>query len=119
MYTKEELYEALKIVTSAISRCEKEQPKFAAGTPQHSMLRNRIKALYISKALISGEDVSDRYTNEELTEALRPVCSIISKCEKAQLKFDEGTPHYKRFAGMIKAMEVSKSLITEEINNKG
>lgn len=116
-YIKEELEEALQIVSSAISRCEKTQPKFAEGTSQHT-LKNRIKALYISKSLITGENVVDEYTKEELIEALRPVSPIISKCEKAQLKFAEGTSHHTRFKKMIKAMYVSKSLIKDEISKR-
>ena len=54
-YIKEELEEALQIVSSAISRCEKTQPKFVEGTSQHTLLKNRIKAMYISKSLITDE----------------------------------------------------------------
>jgi hypothetical protein len=117
-YAREELEEALKIVSSAISRCEKAQPKFAEGTSQHSLLKNRIKALYISKSLIADENAKDKHTKEELTAALRPVSSIISKCEKAQLKFAEGTSHHTRFKNMIRAMCISKSLITDEISKR-
>ena len=118
-YTREELEEALQIVSSTISRCEKAQLKFEKGTSQHTLLKNRLKALYISKSLILDENVADKYTNEELIEALRPISSIISKCEKAQLKFEEGTSHYTRFENMIKAMHISKSLISDEINRRG
>lgn len=117
-YTGNELEDALGIVSSAISRCEKTQPKFSEGTSQYSLLKNRIKALYISKLLIKNENVTDKYTKEELTEALRPVSSIISKCEKAQLKFAEGTTYNTRLENMIKAMYISKSLITDEISKK-
>ena len=82
-YTRVELEEALQIVFSTIGRCEKTQPKFVEGTSQYTLLKNRIKALYISKSLIADENVMDRYTKEELMEALRPVSSIISKSEKA------------------------------------
>jgi hypothetical protein len=115
-YTREELEEALQIVSSVISRCEKIQPKFVEGTSQHTLLKNRIEALYISKSLITDESVVDIYTKKELIESLRPVSSIISKCEKAQLKFAEGTSHHTRFKNMIKAMYISKSLITDEID---
>lgn len=118
-YTREELEETLQIVSSVISRCEKAQPKFVEGTSQHTLLKNRIKALYISKSLITDENVLDKYTKEELIEALRPISSIISKCEKAQLKFVEGTSHYTRFKNMIKAMYTSKSLIMDEISKRG
>lgn len=118
-YTREELEEALQIVSSVISRCEKTQPNFVEGTSQHTLLKNRIKAMHISKSLITDENVMDKYTKEELIEALRPVSSIISKCEKAQLKFAEGTSHYTRFKNMIKAMYISKSLITDKISKRG
>ncbi|MDV3426357.1 MAG: hypothetical protein LIR50_04085 [Bacillota bacterium] len=117
-YTREELEEALQIIYSVISRCEKAQPKFVEATSQHTLLKNRIKAMYISKSLMINENVVDRYTKEELIEALRPVSSIISKCEKAQLKFAEGTSHYNRFKNMIKAMYISKSLIADEISKR-
>lgn len=118
-YTKEELIEALQVVQSTISKCEKIQPKFAKGTSQNTLLKNRIKAMHISKALIIGESDIDKYTKEELIEALRPVSSVISKCEKAQIKFEEGTSNYNRFKKLIKAMYISKSLITDEISKRG
>lgn len=118
-YTREELIEALQVVSSTISKCEKIHPKFAEGTSQHTLLKNRIKAMYISKSLITNENVIDKYTKEELIEALRPVSSIISKCEKAQLKFEAGTAHHTRFKKLIEAMYISKSLITDEISKRG
>ena len=118
-YTREELVEALRVVSSTISKCEKAQLKFAEGTSQHTLLKNRIKAMYISKSLITDESVVDKYTKGELIEALRPVSSIISKCEKAQLKFTEGISHHTRFKNVIQAMYISKSLITDEISNRG
>jgi len=114
-YTREELSEALGVVSSTISKCEKMQLKFVEGTSQHTLLKNRIKAMYVSKALITEENVIDKYSKEDLIEALRPVSSIISKCEKAQLKFAEGTSNHTRFKNIINAMYVSKALITEEI----
>lgn len=115
-YSTEEMAEALQVVSSTIKNCEKMQPKFEEGTSQHSLLKNRIKALYISRSLINGEDIMDKYTKEELMKALPPVTSIISKCEKAQLKFAEGTANHNRFKKIINAMYISKSLITDEIS---
>lgn len=118
-YTREELMEALQVVSSTIVNCEKMQPKFAEGTSQHTLLKNRIKALYISKAFITGEKVKEKYTREELVEAIHPVSSIISKCEKGQLKFEEGTSHYTRFKNILKAMYISKVLIEDEVSRRG
>lgn len=117
-YTREELERALHVVSSTITNCEKIHPKFAVGTSQHTLLKNRIKALYISQALIKAESVRDKYKKEELIEALRPIASVISKCEKGQLKFEVGTSHHTRFKNIIDAMYISHELITAEINNR-
>ncbi|MEA4894932.1 MAG: hypothetical protein VB064_06680 [Oscillospiraceae bacterium] len=118
-YTREESEEALQIVASTIVRCEKAQSKFAEGTSQHTLLSNRIKALYISKSLLIDDQDEVKYSKEELENALNPVSSIISKCEKAQLKFTDNSSHYNRFKNIIKAMYISKSLITDEISKRG
>lgn len=118
-YTKEELKEALRVVSSTISKCEKIQLKFKEGTSQHTLLRNRIKAMYISQSLITNDHIIDEYSKKDLIEALRPVASVISKCEKALSKFAGGTSNHSRFRNIIKAMDISKSLITEEINKRG
>jgi hypothetical protein len=117
-YTKIELEETLQIISSTISGCEKLQPKFFEGTSQYTLLKNRINALYISKWLITNDNIIERYTKDELMEALRPISSIISKCEKAQKKHEEGTSHHTRFKKMIKAMYISKSFITDEISKR-
>lgn len=54
-YTKEELEEALRAITSTISKCEKIQPKLKKGTSQHTLLVRRIKAFYIATSLINKE----------------------------------------------------------------
>ncbi|WP_050699256.1 hypothetical protein [Anaeromassilibacillus senegalensis] len=117
--TKEERNNALQVLVSTLRRCENIQPKFTEGTPQHSLLRNRIKALTIAKSLLLNESVSDSYTKEDLLKALPPLSSIISKCEKAQRKFTEGTPHYRRFQKMITAVRFSETLILDEIDRNG
>ncbi|WP_195985996.1 hypothetical protein [Clostridium sp. D33t1_170424_F3] len=116
---KEKRDGALQVVVSTLRRCEAIQPKFAEGTPQHSLLRNRIKALTIVKALLLHESVTDSYSKEELLAALPPISSIISKCEKAQRKFAEGTPHDRRFREMIEAMRLCKTLLINEIEQRG
>lgn len=52
-YTQEELKEALRAITSLISKCEKAQEKLRQGTSQWTLLRNRIKAFHISSSLIT------------------------------------------------------------------
>lgn len=55
IYSKEELKEALRAIESTIKKCEKVQPKLKEGSPQHTLLIRRIKAFYISTALIERE----------------------------------------------------------------
>ena len=84
-FRRAKLEKAVSLLSSTIINCEKMQLKFSEGTSQHSLLRNRIKALYISKSLLSG-DKTINYISKELREALPPIVSIINKTTKAQNK---------------------------------
>ena len=117
-HSQKELDAALQLIVTTINNCEKMQLKFAEGTSQHSLLKNRIKALYISKALIENDSNKGMYTDIDLSNALPPVKSIISKTEKAQNKYDKETIQYKRFAPIISAMYISKNFIEDEISNR-
>jgi hypothetical protein len=50
-----ELNEALRAINSTISKCEKAQTKLREGSPQHTLTKRRIKALYIATELINKE----------------------------------------------------------------
>lgn len=65
-YTTEELTEALRAVSSVIHKCEKAQEKFPEGSSHHTLLRNRLKAMHISGALIS-----ERLSEIEKSQAIR------------------------------------------------
>ncbi len=114
-YSEKEREDAVRLISSTISKCEKMQLKFAEGTSQYSLLRNRIKALYISKDLIERNSDIGMCTLIDLEKALPPVLSIISKMMKAQSKYEEGTAQYKRLAPIINAMNISKDFIEDEI----
>jgi hypothetical protein len=58
-YSADELREALGPIDSLIGKSEKACLKLAPGTSQHSLLRNRLKALRIAESLTRtrlGED---------------------------------------------------------------
>jgi len=57
-----------------------------------------------------------KYTSEDLTEALSAVNSIIRKCEKAQVKFQEGNSQHTLLKNRLKAMYISKTLIAEKLS---
>ncbi len=61
-YTIPELIEALRAVDSIIHKCEKAQEKFPKGNAHHTLLKNRLNAMYISKSLIE-EKIKTLETN--------------------------------------------------------
>ena len=52
-FSKNDLHEALQALTSLQNKCEKAQHSIAQGTPQWTLLKNRIRALHIAIALIN------------------------------------------------------------------
>lgn len=52
----------------------------------------------------------------DLVESLKQVISIISKCEKAQLNQREGSPQHTLLTRRIRAMQISKVLMEERLN---
>ena len=76
--TEQERADALKVVTSVITRCERVQPKFVPGTPQHTLLKNRIQALQIAKGLLA-ETGAGGYSAQELSAVLEPLASILRR----------------------------------------
>lgn len=57
----------------------------------------------------------DKFTKEELREALRAIESTISKCEKVQPKLKEGTSQHTLLIRRIKALRITVSLIEKEL----
>ncbi len=53
--TKHDFEEALRSISSTISKCVKVRPKLKRGSPQHTLLVRRLKALRIASALIERE----------------------------------------------------------------
>lgn len=116
-YTKVDLENAIPTISSMIRRSENVQIKLKEGSPQASLTRNRLKALYISLSLITselkGELNIDNYTKEDLEKALPPILSTIKKCEKAKEKLKEGTPQLTLTKKMINSLYISSALITK------
>ena len=58
-YTREDLSESLTAVESIIHKCEAAQKTFSPGTSHHTLLKRRLKATYLSRALILRELAGD------------------------------------------------------------
>jgi len=52
---RRDLREALRSINSVIGKCEKAQIKLLKGTPQHTLIKNRLNAFYIAALLIEKE----------------------------------------------------------------
>lgn len=116
-FAQSQRQDALAVVDSSIRRCQQVQPKFAPGSSQHSLLRNRLRALSAAKALLLGE-TPEGYTEADLKAALPPLASIRRKCSKAQEKHPPGSPFFTRFERTIRAMEVAEALVKEELERR-
>ena len=91
---------------------EKFLPKFPEGTSQHSLLKNRIRALQTARELISGEG---RPSREELEFALPRIESMIHTMSKARDKYEPGSRNYKRFDPMVQAMKQVRTAIMQAL----
>ena len=117
-YSQDERDTATRMICATLRKCEKAQLAFSEGSAQYSLLSNRIKALYIARSLIENDSSLHRFTLSDLEKALPPILSIINKTEKAQVKYDESKVPFKRLDSLIKAMNISKAYITEEISRR-
>ena len=59
--------------------------------------------------------VMKQYTPTDLTEALRPIQSLISKCEKVEPKLRPGTSQSTLLKNRIRALKIATELIEAEI----
>lgn len=115
-FTREELEEALRPITSLISKSEKAQQKLAPGTWQHAMLRNNLKALHIASMLMNKKaDDMNPFTREDLQEALKALASMISRSEKAQLKFSPGSSQHTLQQNRLRALHIASEWIENAI----
>jgi hypothetical protein len=59
-------------------------------------------------------DPVDNYTTDDLTEALRPIASLISKSEKAQQKLAPGTWQHTMLGDNLRALHIASALMNKE-----
>lgn len=103
-YTEKQIQDTLKIIESSIANCEKVRPKLKQGSASFSLNTNRIKALYISKALLTNGHHDN--TIEELEKAVIQIASIKNKSITGLHNAKEGSAAYTRFFRLVKAMDV-------------
>lgn len=111
-YSDEELEQACTQIQSFIQRCEKAQPKFQKGTSQYTLLKNRIQSFQIANSLLLNSLIV--YNVDDLSKALLPIQSIIHKCKKAQVKYDQDHKQYQRYVPILHAMAIAEAYLIDE-----
>jgi len=121
-FDRGELESAIPVIESMISRSVNVQGKLKEESSQASLTKNRLKALNLSLALIHRELKEDydmeKPTEDVLKNALPPIISTIGKCTKIELKSKEGTSQATLTRNMLKALYLSSSLITAELDKR-
>lgn len=112
-----ELEAALKRIASMIGKSEKAQVKFAQGTSQHTLLKNRMHALHIASILIQREltqpETTRGYTREDLEQAQAPMASLLHKSEKSCEKLEPGTWQRTMLENNISALSMASALLAK------
>ncbi len=113
----EEMNEALRPIESLISKSEKAQQKLTPGTWQHTMLQDNLKALRIALQIMHGQAVhTEEVAIGDYQKALQALASMISRSEKAQMKFSIGTSQHSLQKNRIKALSFASDVILSALN---
>jgi hypothetical protein len=80
---------------------------FPAGSAQHTLQVNRLKALMVAQKVDQGEPV----LSEELNHAVIPLGSLISKSEKALLKLKPESWQAQRMVRLLATLKPIHALI--------
>lgn len=119
-FPEKDMEEALRSISSMIDRTEKAKEKFMQGTSQHTLQKNRLKALNIASLLISkkltGSSAVEYHTEEDLENALAPIISLISKSEKARAKLLQSTWQHTMLSNNLNALHIALPLLTEALS---
>lgn len=112
MNSHEEKLAALKAIQQTILNCERMVPKFADGTAQATLLKNRIQALRVAKQLIeSNGDCT--LSSEAVTAARAPIASIIHKTSVARAKYEVGSAMDRRTRPLLDAMIMAQTYLED------
>jgi hypothetical protein len=102
-------------IASMIDRSQQAKDKLVPGTPQHSLLENRIRALQTAMLLLEIAADSARQaaapTSEDLHQAYAPLASLASKSAKAQTKLAEGSWQHTMLEENLKALGMALRLL--------
>ncbi len=102
-------------VADMMHRTEAAQRKFAAGTAQFTLQKNRLHALSVARDLLAraetGDDMRLPYTKQDLERAVAPLASLISKSEKAKTKLAPDSWQENMLAANLSALHLALPLL--------
>ena len=115
-FDPDELEEVIRPITSLIGKSEKAKQKLTAGTWQHTMLQENLRALHVALALMtSTTDDADVPRRDDLRAALRAFAAMTNRSQKAQAKFAPGTSQYTLQRNRIAAFRKAEALINTKL----
>ena len=119
IYTTDELATARGPIASLVSKSEKALQKLAAGSWQHSMLRDNLDALRLASALMNQEptEAGDAAPGA-LQGAIRGIAALISKSDQAQAKFPPGTSQHTLLRNRLKALRIAEAMTRAELEKR-
>jgi hypothetical protein len=120
--TKDDLDAAFRAIASIIGKTEKAGARFAPGTSQHTLQKNRLLALKIAASLVSRELSKTRdetHPTTDFEKARAPLASLISKSEKSRQKLAPGTWQYAMLNDNLKALDLASQLLNKALHSPG
>ncbi|WP_102798389.1 hypothetical protein [Bowmanella denitrificans] len=104
--------EALRPITSLLSKSEKACQKLTPGTWQHKMLKKNIDALQVASHLINDDRTAPQ---NDLRDALSAISDMASRSEKALSKFEPGTSQHTLQRNRLNALQIAEVLVKQGI----
>lgn len=95
----------LTAIADMLSRAETARAKLAPGTGPYTLQTNRIHALHVAAALLSGGVPTDP------ARAAAPLASLISKSEKAQRNLTPGSWQHAMLERNLAALRAAVALL--------
>lgn len=116
-YTPDELAAARPPIDSLISKSEKARTKLAAGTWQHTMMGDNVRALRAATAIMDADTPAiASLTRDDLQAALLALSSMIARTEDAQAKFSAGTSQHSLARNRLTALRIAEALIRAQLD---
>jgi hypothetical protein len=112
-FTKEELEDSHRALSSLLHKCKKSQEKLSKDTWQWILMENNIRALQVALPIIKPTEVTDftNDDNDDFETAFQTLSSALDRTEKAREKLKQGTSQWTLNKNRIQALKIALSLI--------